>query len=248
MNLKAFIIDDEAPARRELKYLIEKVGGVNIVGEADNGASGLKGIRKTKPHIVFIDIQMPVLNGLELADLLYELPHKPLLIFATAFEEYAIKSFDVEAFDYILKPFTIDRIKKSIKRAEKSLQERDVLSNKGEPLKTIDFKKIPLYKKDRIIPTSPDKIIFVRSIDGEIYVQTAEGGYKTKATLNMLEEKLSSYGFIRTHRSSLVNINHVLEAVPWFNGSFKLIMNDKEKTEVSVSRYSAKELKKHFGL
>lgn len=253
MDIKAFIIDDEAPARRELKYLIEQAGGVNIVGEADNGVSGLKGIRKTKPNIVFIDIQMPLLNGLELSDVLYELPHKPLLIFATAYEKYAVKSFDVEAFDYILKPFTIERIKKTIKRAERFLQDYMTQTSKGEPSRiikkeTFDVKKIPLYKGESIIPTSPAKIIFALCRDGEIYVQTADGRYKTKATLNELETKLSPHGFIRVHRSSLVNINHVLEIAPWFNGSYKLIMNNKERTEVSVSRYNAKELKKHFDL
>ena len=115
MTIKAFIIDDESPARRELKYLLEQIEGVDIVGEAPNGALGLKGIRETKPQVVFLDVQMPGLNGLEISEFLCELPDKPLIIFATAFEEYATKAFDVEAFDYILKPFSIERVKKAIK-------------------------------------------------------------------------------------------------------------------------------------
>lgn len=259
MAIKAFIIDDEAPARRELKYLLEQIEGVDIVGEAPNGTLGLKGIRETKPQVVFLDVQMPGLNGLEVSEFLCELPDKPLIIFATAFEEYATKAFDVEAFDYILKPFSIERVKKAIKKSEKFLHEDSLhisLLKEAAVLKTPDLrkeagvatKKIPLYKDEKIIPTSPQKILSIKCLDGEISVQTMEGRYKTKSTLNELESKLSPYGFIRTHRSVLVNMNHVLEVIPWFNGSYKVIMNDKEKTEILVSRNYVKDLKKHFDL
>ncbi|MEW6117010.1 MAG: LytTR family DNA-binding domain-containing protein [Nitrospirota bacterium] len=256
MALKAFIIDDEAPARRELKYLLKKVEGIEIVGEAPNGTLGLKGIRETQPHIVFMDIQMPGISGLELTHFLREVPEKPLVIFATAFEGYALEAFEAEAFDYVLKPFSLERIKRSVAKAAKFLTEARPAHCAPEVLKKEELekapcdvqKRIPLYKGDRIIPTPPEKILFAQCLEGEIAVVTQEGKFKTKSTLQELESKLISCGFIRTHRRFLVNAGHVLEIIPWFNGSYKLVMSDKEKTEVLVSRHMVKDLKQYFNI
>ncbi len=258
MGIRAYIIDDEAPARRGLRYLLAQAGRVEVVGESPNGASGLKGIRETRPQVVFLDVQMPGLDGLQLSQVLQELPDKPLVIFATAFERYAVDAFNVEAFDYILKPFTLERVQKSLHKAEKFLCKeagRSVRDEEGEEAvegrpkaQLHEVKKLMLYKGDRIIPISPDKIVWAKSVDGEILVQTRDDTYSTKSTLTELEAKLSPCGFIRTHRGSLVNINHVLEVIPWFHGNYKLIMNDKEKTEIVVSRNSTKELKRLLDL
>jgi DNA-binding LytR/AlgR family response regulator len=258
MNLRAFIVDDEAPARRELKYLLNQIGGVEIVGEASNGSAALRGIMESVPHVVFLDVQMPSLNGLELSNLLGRLPEKPLIIFSTAFEKYALAAFDVEAFDYILKPFTIERIQKAVLRAIRFLHLKDAYAapeGRPEHARTADrpeatevSRKIPLYKGEKIIPTAPQSIIFARIDGGEIVVRTSDGSYRTKSTLNELEVRLSAYGFVRVHRSSLVNTNHVKEVIPWFNGSYKLVMNDREKTEILVSRYNVREVKQYLNL
>ena len=246
MTIKAFIIDDETPARSELRYLLEQIEGIHVVGEASNGTLGLKGIKEAKPHVVFLDIQMPGVNGLELSEFLCEIPDRPLIIFATAHEEYAVNAFDIEAVDYILKPFTIERVKKAIIKINKVLEEGAV---KADPKKeSSGTQKVSLYKDEVIFPTLPQKILFAKCLDGNIYVQTLEGRYKSKLTLSELEEMLLSFGFMRTHRRTLVNLNHVLQVIKWFNGSYKLIMNDKERTEILVSRYNAKDLKKRFGL
>ncbi len=258
MELRIFIIDDEKPARRELKFLLDHIEGAEVVGEAPNGALGLKGIKEQKPQIVFLDVQMPGLSGLDLSMLLSEMPDKPLLIFATAFQEYAVDAFDVEAFDYILKPFTLERVKKSVMKANRFLQgdmehpsvkAAQVL--KKQYLKKAEHalaKKIPLFRGERIMPIAPDRILCARSHDGEVQVRTPDGKYRAKSTLNELEQKLSAHGFIRTHRSFLVNVNHIMEIIPWFNGSFKLVMDDREKTEVPVSRQNVKDLKRYFDL
>lgn len=251
MKIKVYLIDDEAPARRELRYLLKQMDDVEIVGEAPNGTIGLKGIRETRPDLVFLDIQMPGLNGLELSRFLAELPERPLLIFATAYEGYAVQAFEVEACDYLLKPFTMERVRKSVVKAEKSMRKEPPPPStvSMERKAGTDFcKKIPLYKGEVIVPTAPENIRFARSAEGNIMVHAMDGRYRTKSTLNELEQKLAPHGFIRTHRCFLVNINHVLEVIPWFNGSFKLVMDDREKTEVLVSRYNAKELKKHFDI
>ncbi len=252
--MKAFIIDDEAPARRELKYLLSRIDGVEVVGEASTGAAGLREVRRLKPNVVFLDIQMPGLDGLEVSRILLESPHKPLLVFATAFQEYAVEAFEVEAFDYILKPFSPERVNKSVAKARDfldrvPLKAADVLKSHTEEQKSFETaKRIPLFKGEKIIPTAPEKILFIRCQGGEQFVYTHEGKYKAKFPMHELEQKLLPFGFIRTHRSFLVNINHVVEVIPWFNGSYKLAMADKEKTEVLVSRYNVKDLKQYFDL
>lgn len=259
MKIRVFIVDDEAPARRELRYLLDQVGGVDIVGEASTGTAALKGIMDAAPHVVFLDVQMPSLNGLELSEILCRMPDRPLIIFATAFEKYALAAFDVEAFDYVLKPFTLERIKKALTKAAKNLNlhpEKYAPVSSGEQARAAltgvdasEFaKKICLYQGEKIIPVTAKNILFARIEEGEISVRTTDGSYSTKFTLNELESRLAPHGFIRVHRSALVNINHVREVIPWFNGSYKLIMNDRERTDILVSRYNAREVKNYFNL
>jgi two-component system, LytTR family, response regulator LytT len=248
MKLKVFIIDDEAPARRELRFFLEQHGEVEIVGEASNGTAAFKGIRESKPDLVFLDIQMPGMSGIELAMFLCELPEKPMLVFATAYDGYAIQAFEVDAIDYLCKPFTAERLAKSVAKATRILLADPAHSKQVSPLQREFCRKIPLYRGESIIPTSPDRIVLFHSEEGEVLVNSLDGKFRTKFTLNDLELKLSSSGFIRPHRSFLININHVREVIPWFNGSYKLIMNDRNSTEVPVSRYNVKDLKKHFDI
>lgn len=248
MSLKVYIIDDEAPARRELRYLLEQFSEVEIVGEASNGTAAFKGIRETKPNLVFLDIQMPGMNGLELAQFLCELPEKPLLIFATAYDGYAIQAFEVDAIDYLCKPFTKERLEKSVAKALRSLSHSSQPGrSEGKPQKDI-CRKIPLYRGESIIPISPERIVFARCEEGEVIVNTLDGKFRTRCTLNELEQRLADSGFIKPHRSFLINIDHVREVVPWFNGSYKLFMDDRDRTEVPVSRYNVKDLKRHFDI
>jgi DNA-binding LytR/AlgR family response regulator len=252
--MKAFIIDDESPARRELRYLLDQTGSVEIVGEAATGLAGLQGIRETGPDIAFLDIQMPGLDGLQVSRVLSELPHRPLLIFATAFQKYAVEAFEVEAFDYILKPFSDERVRKSVDKAMQFLSRTPLMAadhlrgREEQPAVPAAAKRIPLFKGEKIIPTPPEKILFVRCQNDDLIVHTRDGRYKAKSSLHELEQKLSPFGFIRTHRSYLVNSNAVVEMIPWFNGSVKLIMDDKERTEVLVSRYNVKDLKRYYDL
>ena len=240
--MRVFIVDDEAPARRELRYLLEQAEGVEVVGEASNGTEALKGISQTRPQVVFLDIQMPGLSGLELAQVLAEFPTKPLLVFATAFQEYALEAFEVEAFDYLMKPFGQERVAKTVMKAARALAATGA-REPGEPCR-----KIPLYLGEAIIPTAPDRILFARSEEGEVVVHARDGRYRSRFTLNELEQKLAVSGFVRVHRSFLVNTNLVRQVIPWFNGSYKLIMDDREQTEIPVSRYNVKDLKRYFDI
>lgn len=245
--LRIFIVDDEAPARRELRYLLEQVSGVEVAGEAATGAAALKGIREIRPDLVFLDIQMPGLSGIELAQLLCELPARPMLIFATACPEHALEAFEVDAVDYLCKPFTRERVAKAVAKAARIAA---TLSPTAEPFQSKGdiCRKIPLYRGETIIPTCVDSILFARAEEGEVVVHTSDGRYRSRSTLGELEQKLASSGFFRPHRSYLINSNRVREVIPWFNGSYKLIMEDRDKTEIPVSRYNAGELKRHFDL
>lgn len=247
-TMRTFIVDDEAPARRELRYLLEQIATVEVVGEAGNGSAALKGIRETRPQLVFLDIQMPGLSGLELAEFLCELPERPLLVFATAFDEYALQAFEVDAIDYLRKPLTLERVAKAVAKAAKTLAPPMALPAPEAQKPLESCRKIILYRGETIVPTAAERILYAHAGEGEVSVHAVDGRYRTRCTLNELEQKLVASGFVRTHRSFLVNINHVCEVIPWFNGSYKLIMDDRERSEVPVSRYSVKDLKRYFDL
>lgn len=270
MNLRVFIIDDETPVRRELRYLLGKMEGITVVGEAGSGMAALKDIRASEPDVVFLDIQMPGVGGLELSYLFGDLPKRPLLVFVTAYEEHALKAFEAEALDYVLKPFTLERLAKSIARARRfkrvpqgQADPQGPAPPPASPGKSGAMgtqggtqggdvpgaeRRIPLYDGERIIPTLPRHILFVTSDEGRIVVHAVHGTYGAKSTLAELEARLLPHGFFRAHRSHLVNLNHVAEVLPWTNGSYKLTMSDRERTEILVSRYNAKDLKAFFDL
>jgi len=249
MTITVFLVDDEAPARRELRYLLEQLEGVVILGEASNPSQALRGIRETRPQLVFLDIQLPGVNGIDLAQVIRELPDAPLIVFATAFQQFAVQAFTVDAFDYILKPFTLERVAKSIQKGaltlDKVAAQRTALSVRDPepgPDKS-GIKRVLVQKGGKLIPVAPESIVYVCATDGEARVHTREGVFTSKSTLNTLETLLEPYSFARVHRNSLVNLNCIIEIIPWFSGSCKLVMNDSAKSEVLVSRYHSKDLK-----
>jgi DNA-binding LytR/AlgR family response regulator len=243
MNIRIYIVDDEAPARRELKYLLEKTGGVEVIGEAANSSIALTEISELMPQLVFLDIQMPGINGLELARTLGPLPEKPLIIFSTAFDKYAAQAFDVEAVDFLCKPFTLERVARAVTKAAKmiAMQAPGYAAQASETGN--QCRRIPLSKGGAIVPTSSERIVFIRSEEGEVAVHVDDGIYRTRFTLNELEQKLAGVGFVRTHRSYLVNINRVRDVARWFSGGYKLTMDDRDHSIVPVSRYNARDLK-----
>jgi DNA-binding LytR/AlgR family response regulator len=251
MSLSVFIIDDEGPVRRELRHQLGRIEGVAVVGEAASGTAAMPEMRALLPDVVFLDIQMPGLSGLELSYLFDGLSRKPLLVFVTAYEEHAVKAFELNALDYILKPFTLDRLHKTIDKARLYLRREEPACLEPAPA-TVETKasekRIPLYDGERIVPTLPRHIFHVTSEEGRITVHAVHGRYTAKSTISELEERLIPHGFFRAHRSRLVNLHHVAEIFPWTGGSYKLIMSDRDRTEILVSRYNAKELKAHFDI
>jgi len=248
MSITAFIIDDEGPVRRELRHQLGRIEQVVVVGEAASASAAMPEVRALLPDLLFLDIQMPGLSGLELTYLFGSLPKKPLLAFVTAYEEHAVAAFELDALDYILKPFTLDRLRKTVEKARRALRMDEPPPSEAAPVLDVPSqeRRIPLFDGERIVPTLPKHIFTVSSEDGRILVHTVHGRYTAKSTIAELEERLGPHGFFRAHRSHLVNLNHVAEILPWTGGSYKLVMSDRERSEVVVSRYNVKDLKARF--
>lgn len=257
MTIRILVADDEPLARDELIYLLKKIKDVEIVGEAGNGEEALQKIKESSPDAVFLDIQMPRMDGLTVAGELIKEKNPPMIIFATAFDRHAIKAFEVNAVDYVLKPFEEERVNMTISRIRNGLNRIDpesitrmlteVLREGAFPPKP-RISKIAVQEEDRLFFLDPDDIVYITREGRDVFVQTREHRFASKYSLHVLEEKLKEYPFYRTHRAYLVNLNHVEQMVPWFNGSYTLIMKDNNRSKVPVSRLFVKPLKEVLGI
>ena len=238
--LKAFIVDDEPLARDELIYLLKKSRKVDIVGEADHMEAVLNEFPETDADVIFLDIQLGDENGLDIAKQLNKMENKPNIVFATAYDEFALEAFELSAFDYILKPFDESRVNQTIEKLYKGNRRNNVTARiKG-------LEKVLVNLEDRIVLLQTDDILFITSLDGKTIITAKQGQYETAESLVSFERKLQNKNLIRVHRSYLVNIDRIKEIQPWFNSTYNLIMED--RTSVPVSRTYTKELKQRIGL
>lgn len=246
--MKVFIVDDEPLARDELKYLLLRTREVEVLGEADNMTEALQEIKNTKPDLVFLDIELSKESGLQLAAEIRHMEHKPAIIFATAYDEFALQAFQLDAVDYVLKPFDEKRIKQTIDKIKTVSAiggQHAPSSVKVKPLAELQIGKLAVAADERIVLIDIEAILYTASSDGKTVVKTMETEYKTQESLTMIEKKLSHSPFVRVHRSFLVNLNHINQIEPWFNSTYNLIMKDGSK--VPVSRTYVKELKQLIG-
>lgn len=267
MKLKALIVDDEYPARQELRFALNGFDNVEIVGEATNAHEALALIKALDYQVLFLDISMPGMSGLELGAAIQEMPRRPYIIFVTAYDEYAVSAFDVNAVDYILKPFEVKRLKKAIDKVIKLTQEatavaevaistgaaqehgreNDVSSRLQQASSQIKIDRIPAEKQGKTILVTESDIFYAFTEQDYVYIKTFNDKLFTRFTLKDLEARLNPQIFFRTHRCYLVNLHNVKEIVPFFNGTYNLIMEDKDRSEVPVSRAQAKKLRKILG-
>lgn len=263
MKLKALIVDDEYPARQELRYVLSNFDNVEIVGEATNAQEALALIKALDYQILFLDISMPGMSGLELGAAIQELPKRPFIIFVTAYDEYAVSAFEVNAVDYLLKPVEPNRMKKAIDKVFKISQEahvsevaacqegqaaREAETKSGQQTQTqIKIDRIPAEKQGKTILVNESDIFYAFTEQDYVYIKTCTDKLFTRFTLKELEARLNPQIFFRTHRCYLVNLHKVKEIVPFFNGTYNLIVEDKERSEVPVSRAQAKKLRKILG-
>ncbi|AZR74924.1 hypothetical protein BBF96_12475 [Anoxybacter fermentans] len=244
MKIRTVIVEDEKPAREELMFLLEQFPEIEIVGTAEHGQQGLEVILEKRPDLVFIDIEMPVMDGLELANKLYKMRDliQPSIVFTTAYDEFALQAFEVEALDYLLKPISEERLKTTIERLVNNFNKRQAEA----PLQGV--KKVPVNYKGRYKMLPIEEILYFSTGEEGVVAKTKKGSYTVNANLTELERNLKDYGFFRSHRSFLVNLNRVAEVIPWFKGKYLLIMDDPTKSEVPVSRTYIKELCEIFKL
>ena len=256
MPINTVIVDDERPARDELLYLLKAFPEVNVVALGKNGLEAVTLIKEHEPDLVFLDVQMPGLDGFGVIKKLLERKLRvPQIVFATAFDNYAIQAFDVNAVDYILKPFDKARIAKALQRAKKMLDAHTSPVERLEILmgqltapsiaaKSAQPVKLLVKSQERMLLVDADDMIYSSIQDGTITIFTRDfEGVSNYRTIEELSASLDADRFWRAHRSYLVNINHIKEVVPWFKSSYMLKMNDKRSSEIPVSRAQTKRLR-----
>lgn len=241
--IRCLLVDDEGLARRQLRRLIGRFPDVQIVGEAANGVEALEGIAEHRPDAMFLDIEMP---GLTAFDLMRQLSHPPLVVFVTGYDEYAIKAFEVNAVDYLLKPLQESRLAQAVLRLRDALERpredyEAALKRAVASLHAEGPQKLAARRGKRIILLSPREVLYASVEDELIFFHTKTERFSADRTLADLEEMLKPAGFFRVSRSALVNLHHAREMVPWLSGTWKLkLTND---VELNVSRDRARELK-----
>jgi len=277
MTLSALIIDDEQLAREELSYLLAQVGGVEVMAQGTNGIEAVKLIEEHHPDMVFLDVQMPGLDGFAVIQKLIE--HRataaangevetlPQIVFATAYDQYAVRAFDVNAVDYLLKPFDPARVEQAVERVrgrlsgaasdghggsqpESQIEALLRLLNRSQgAARTAQPAKLIVQAQSRLLLIDQADICFAAIDEGVIRIvtQNFEGSSKCR-TLEELLDLMDPAVFWRAHRGFVVNINHIREVVPWFKSSYQLRMNDKKQTEIPVSRNQTKRLRELFNL
>jgi two-component system LytT family response regulator/two-component system response regulator LytT len=252
MPIDTLIIDDEKPARDELAYLLKSFPEINLVGQGKNGIEAVSLIKEHNPDLVFLDVHMPGLDGFGVLKKLVErkvtVPH---IVFATAYDNYAVHAFEVNAVDYVLKPFDKGRIAKAIQRAKKVVEAKASPVERLETLveqlgtgKTLQPVKLLVKAHGRLFLLDAEDMVCASIEDGVITITGRESeGISNFRTLEELQSSLDPDVFWRAHRSYLVNINCIKEVVPWFKSSYMLKMNDKKQSEVPVSRAQTKHLR-----
>lgn len=243
--MKTIIVDDEKLARRELRRLLEAINDVEMVAEARNGIEAVALIAKMKPDLVFLDIEMPGLNGLQVAEKILLKRSPAHVIFVTAYDHYAIKAFEVNAVDYLLKPIVPERLEESVNRVRTQLEAGaaplDNLAHLVASLAIPKNKKLSLRSEKSSIIIDVSDLIFAHAERGVVTAVTATiTGTLACQSLDELQEMLGK-GFFRAHRGYVVNIDKIREVIPWFSGTFRLRMSN--NSEIPLSRNRAKVLR-----
>jgi two-component system response regulator LytT len=258
MTLNTIIVDDEKPAREELAFLLKGFPEINVIGQGKNGVEAVALIKEHAPDLVFLDVQMPGLDGFGVLKKLVERKVKvPHVVFATAFDHYAVQAFDVNAVDYVLKPFDKARIAKAIARARKMLDTQtpaterleQLLNQLGSAKQAAQPVKLLVRSQQRLLLVDAEDMLFATIEAGSVSVISRDTeGRSNYRTLEEMHAALDSDTFWRPHRSYLVNVHHIKEVVPWFKSSYMLKMSDKKRTEIPVSRAQLKRLHELFKL
>jgi two-component system, LytTR family, response regulator len=257
MKMSALIVDDEQPARDELVYLLKNFPEVGVVGQGKNGVEAVSLVRELSPDLVFLDVQMPGLDGFGvIKKLLDRNARLPYFVFVTAYDHYAVRAFEVNAVDYLLKPIERNRLEKALQRvqgmmkaSEAASQKLDRLVHMIEERPAAQASKLVVKSGNRMVLVDSSDIIYATIEDGVIRIVTKDlDGQSNFRTVEELQNNLDPNMFWRVHRSYLVNINRIKEVVPWFKSSYQLKMQDRQETEIPVSRAQTRKLRELLNL
>jgi len=257
MRITALIVDDEQPARDELAFLLKSFPEVEVVGQGKNGVEAVSLVRELNPQLVFLDVQMPGVDGFSVIKRLLEKKASlPFVVFTTAYDQYAVQAFEVNAIDYLLKPVAKPRLEKAVQRVRKMLETSDATSAKLDRLvQMVEQRQVTPKGKlvvkcaNHFFLVDSDEVIYASIEDGVISIVTRElEGESNFRTVEELQANLDPKIFWRVHRSYLVNLNYIKEVVPWFKSSYQLRMQDRKQTEIPVSRAQTRKLRELLNL
>jgi two-component system LytT family response regulator/two-component system response regulator LytT len=250
--MSAIIADDEQLAREELKFLLDQMGDVEVVAVASNGLEALDAIERLDPALAFLDIQMPGLDGLGVVRRLREQNiDPPHVIFSTAYDQFAVEAFRLEAMDYLLKPVERDRLEATVERARRAVADRisEPVNAAAGARSSPAFTKLLVRNGTRNLIVDPQELIYATIDKGVITLVTQQvEGQSNFRTLEELQAALDPDVFWRAHRSYMVNINRIREVVPWFKSTYQLKMDDRKASEIPVSRMQSRRLREMLNL
>jgi len=235
--MKALIVDDEALARERVRTLLSAEAGVAIVGECSGGREAVESIIEHKPELVFLDVQMPDLDGFQVLEALGE-DDLPAIVFVTAYDEYALRAFDVHAVDYLLKPIEPERFAKTLARV------RETLGDKSDGriealLDTLPLDRLVIRTRGKVFFLKPSQIDWVEADGKHVKLHAGRETHVVRQQLKRLEPRLAPHGFVRVHRSAIVNVDRIKELEPWFHGEYVVVLKDGTKLTSSAAHSEA---------
>lgn len=240
--MNCIIVEDEFPAREELKYFIKNYSDIKIISEFDNGLDVLKFIQENVIDIIFLDINIPMLDGMLLAKTIDKFKFKPKIVFITAYKEHAVKAFELEAFDYVLKPYSDQRIINTLDKLKDSEIELKNRRQCNIEEKTDMHNTVTLWKDDKMVVLKSSDIYYCEARERDTIVYSIDNKYIVKSSISEFYKSISANYFFKTHRSYIVNVNKIKEIIPWFNSTYILKLKDIDR-EIPVSRSNIKEFR-----
>lgn len=258
MKIASLIVDDEQPARDELGFLLKAFPDLEVIGQGKNGVEAVSLVRELNPQLMFLDVEMPGLNGFGvIKKLLEKKARMPFVVFITAYDHYAVQAFEVNAIDYLLKPIAKPRLERALTKVRRMIEAAESADEKLDRLVQTLEKKGPAAQKNKLLVKSNGRLYLLDSED-VIYASIEDGvisivardleGQSNFRTVEELQSTLDPHTFWRVHRSYLININRIKEVVPWFKSSYQLKMDDRKQTEIPVSRAQTKRLRQLLNL
>lgn len=236
-DIRALIVDDEALARERVRTLLAAAPGVTVLAECSGGRDAVEAILEHQPDLVFLDVQMPDLDGFQVLEALGD-DQLPAIVFVTAYDEYALRAFDVHAVDYLLKPIEPERFAKMLARV------RETLGDKGDRrlealLDTLPLDRLVIRTRGRVFFLKPSEIDWVEADGKHVKLHAGKETHVVRQQLQRLEPRLAPHGFVRVHRSAIVNVDRIKELEPWFHGEYVVVLKDGTKLTSSAAHSEA---------